>query len=490
LCSYCWSFSYRLPARGDEMVNWLGIVLGLGAALAVFIGLAAVSKYTGVDSYLIHMFSEVMDIIKRVFQFLVDHLPKPIKLVLFVLLFVLLGGTLYNLTLGATYVCYDQEVHNVDYVTGLMTKAVGALKSNTDTTDADPLKDKFEPDQEKFIQFDCDEVNCIQTTVTKEEADVLTMNSNVVQLDSHVVDDSGKVYEVTYGLRPLSSINSLEGYVGLLGNFKSLSLQPRDVAFQSFFGEKTQAFNVCYSPTFDTCILIQQEHFGDDACGTDDFAEFMTAGLVDADSGGPLHGWTSAVARIRYFMTEDGVGNFKDVEVDVRPTGGDIFTTWFQSLGIAPTLDDCELYDESDLQAGPGVEVLYKGTNQFDSSAQLEFTYDPAFGAPRTYSAPIYNAMWAPLFAVQVGDETVGFIDTQQESFDRAEKLAEIELQKTKVEQKSSDFVKFYCDKETADPNDTYMTVAGFNPFDGTTMLFIVLIGIVISVYGYMGVYK
>jgi len=106
------------------------IFVALAAALGISTVLAGISLVipgmsglgTTYFSFLLAMFHNIFNFIRQIFQFLLDHLPKPLKLIIFVVLFTVLGAMIYNWTIGATYICADQsadKVIQVNWIQGI-----------------------------------------------------------------------------------------------------------------------------------------------------------------------------------------------------------------------------------------------------------------------------------------------------------------------------------------------------------------------------------
>ncbi len=80
------------------MVSWLG---GAILGLAGFIGIAVLAKYTG----LFDLFGMLWSFVRVLIDFFVHNIPKPIKIILFLLVFVLMGSFIYSWSFGLQYVC-------------------------------------------------------------------------------------------------------------------------------------------------------------------------------------------------------------------------------------------------------------------------------------------------------------------------------------------------------------------------------------------------
>lgn len=81
----------------------LWVIMSLFGTVLVTLGI--LSFIPGAATYIASFFQVITSFLRQGIQIVVDHLPKPLKLVLFVVLFVVLGGVAYNFTIGAPYIC-------------------------------------------------------------------------------------------------------------------------------------------------------------------------------------------------------------------------------------------------------------------------------------------------------------------------------------------------------------------------------------------------
>lgn len=89
------------------MEFWTLIAI-FGASIIGLVLLGVVAKYLGVSEIITAMstlFSFIWEFVKIPVKFVLDHAPKPMKIVLFLVFFGLVGNVLFNATLGTTYVC-------------------------------------------------------------------------------------------------------------------------------------------------------------------------------------------------------------------------------------------------------------------------------------------------------------------------------------------------------------------------------------------------
>jgi len=84
------------------MVNLLGGVL-LG--LVGFLGVALAGKYTGAFD----LFAMLWKFVQTLIDFFMQNIPKPMKVLLFISVFLLMGGVLYSWSFGLPYVCDNND---------------------------------------------------------------------------------------------------------------------------------------------------------------------------------------------------------------------------------------------------------------------------------------------------------------------------------------------------------------------------------------------
>jgi len=99
-----------------------GIIAILGGITIGLVAISVLLKYSGVGEFLGHMLSLFSTFVSTVWSglgHLISAAPKPIRIVLFVLLFLFLGGIIYNSTIGVTHACLEGEVYEMDILSGM-----------------------------------------------------------------------------------------------------------------------------------------------------------------------------------------------------------------------------------------------------------------------------------------------------------------------------------------------------------------------------------
>jgi len=455
-----------------EVILIAGGVLTLGTILAAFVS-------PGVAEVLGQFISFLVSSFQMFVQFLLDHTPKPIRVVMFLVAIAAFGGLLYSATIGSQYVCFDDDVYKTDVFTGWSVKILPGIQTS--------FKEDPELDEAQNIR---------PTNLSSVESDIEytgTKYRSVDVVDSNFARESTLQWRHPNGDRYEADVWYFvvgAGDVLWLPSLDDIFLRDEEDVLNTFFPFDEEdyqyaLYQVCADKTFSTCTLQRTTVLGGNSCGA-------------------FEKWNQPVGTLYYFYERDTNGDATfSVKLDDEWGGGHRFWEFFGvnawSLSdcseVSPSADDYEdaewnAVDRAILEIPPIIVQV----DESDGNIQYPM------------SLPLYDAQYAALFTAETPR------NLNQQFFNLSEQPPEIEDQRdfSKVESKNQDVVRealseaelvqessvgydvvtFSCDDSTENEYDTQMKVMGINPFDPLLLVFVFVIGAIGVIYGRLGVFR
>jgi hypothetical protein len=405
-----------------NMDFWVIIGLFAGAIGGILI-IGLVGKLTGTTEILTaigSLMTFIWNVIKLPVEFVFNNIPKPIRIILMIVLVSIMGLFIYRYTFGLTHVCGEDgvSVYKSDPFAGF-------AYQNLPTEDALKNAPGIEFNNND-VTIQCGSSLNFINTCSIDKGDLSGGTQNFVTKGSDETSD-GYTQDVIYGISPKSTVEDMDGAVQILARGATKN---GGQCSKRFFSTQDTASYICLNVPDGKCSLVP--------VGTD----------------------------LRVTRQSCVVFGFADSEKDARVIGLLIYelddmnrlTAQFkdESGGIGPwagSISDCKIQD-----------------NVEDESFNFKMTYSKKIlgfdGGSVSYDVPLYNAGLAPLVTYSGG------FCINVENLDRKKLLGEMELQVPS----STDVFRFVCNKDTVDKYDTNLTVFGINPFDSAFIIFLVVL--------------
>lgn len=436
--------------------------------IAIFAGtigtIGLISLIPGASNWITSIFTNLFNAMRQLVQFIMDHSPKPIKLVLFIGLFALVGGITYNWTVGAQYVCSpgDNTVIQVGYFEGLAYKL-------SPVSEESPIQQENER---------IDALLGLNSTkpVTPTKLNIVE-GSNLIE--SEVVDWRSTTYNVYHALTPASEA------AGSIGFASFMEASNGDI-WQSWLGGLDYImYDVCYDTRTETCLLERNSiKVSRNAIGTQ--LNRCTAP------------WGQQVGTIAYELNGD-----EELSADYSDgVRGTALLGWaFKSIEDCKELSSTEVTDL--LELGGSFEDEYQTIFYSPYKQIVHANQDLLIGGVDDRSGYIYDVKYAAVFKEFVnGTVFTSSILTGPSSRDQSgvtdadtrECIAETDgnircdrsaliLEGTRVVNGANSAVSYVCDENSADLFDTKPILIGIDILNWKVMAMFVLIGSMLSLY-------
>lgn len=497
------------------------VILGIAATL---VGFTILAKYTGVLDVVLSIVQHIFNAFRQVLQFVVDHLPKPLKMLLFIALFAAFGMVIYNYSIGATYLCADPG-QNVVYqttwfqgVTFKMFKAGDLSKMYWEDEKGSSCIDSGSctPDLTGNGTLDP-----LSNTVTMNNFAIKITNGSelIVTKKGYQSPYDGKTYDLYAALMPTKEI------LPQLGDGTFWQYNNNDI-WNKWFGTDAQGhpnqrvdYYVCKDQRSNACILVRPDNpLGQtsDYCYVASYSNTLFTQKV-----GAIHYVLKSVIPMSILAGATGIGIDSTTSasqssgrvVQLSASFEDYGNVWMVSY-IWPTIrnqlstQNCGNVSERDIDTmiADGTYTaaegsVMKGMFQDESVPPIPLVQQGSFASGRptlSYSLNLVAARYGGIFRNLVNDTTVTsaaatvnpvtgeVTDTRQSiraiGFDGA----------TKLDSQAGDVVQIVCankkDKNgfTTDYFATKPLVAGIDILDPVVMTFFILVGGLISLWVWM----
>lgn len=518
------------------MVDW-GL---LGTAAAVIGGVS-------LASFLIpgfgHMVGELLGFFKSIFIWMLNILPKPLKLIIFFVLFFYLSSTIVDFTVGATHMCYEDKriSETVDVLEGDVVFKIGFF-------DGLGLKmSNFLSGDYISVLLEYGDVNVIDKSVLVNNS--YTPNGDQLQLGynsthAYIDDQTVQGYNVLMAVAPTSTLEEI-GYfetavseADFLDKVEMAASEQWDILpdcktegegrKKYCKNDQEKSYLVCQKPASifsgdtdeNTCIL--KDAYDVDTCA-DSSVQVLLSRLGISDQ------WSVTVGYITYEY-EESVDKVNGVDINVvtteiypgvkpesTPTYVDILCP-----SIFPFIQEfCLLRGFYDYGGGWFEGITQEGISGCEEvsgssnitalgEVPIKFNYCPAH-LPKTdcksYSATVYNADLYPLKVTRecrTKDNPTGVDCSQVEGapgklfFDNhaaakaqlLEKFAMKTAPEDRLTYSSKNIINYACDGTTSNEFDTNLYFLGVSIFDPKYMIFFILFGIVLSFFAYLSKFR
>lgn len=494
------------------MVDWTTVgIAALGVAGAV--GILALFV-PGISGFISDMFS----FFSRILFWVLDAMPKPLKILFFLILFFSIAGLIVNFTLGTTKMCYT------DYEGGPTNDVIAKVG----------IFEGISLNFYQFLQGEYISVGLEHSEFNTPDPDI-TVNQDGETIDTDLQSNHAFVrkesvnnveYDVLYGLAPTTTIRSS---LNLLGkDYEEISLLPENQQWDLLpdcdanerycdRGQQEKAYFVCLNP--EKPVI---DSAGEFSCMLKDAATWSDCrGNLFATAANPTtglySGWNEMVGVIdyRYVQTDtQGDNNARSQVVQTlilpdEPTSKGVIRSVICNIGgsllglpmcdpSGGILGSSNYNFNSCATADVANEPALQDLNYYD----VEFNYCPtdAKNQCEEYSGRIYNAEPYPLKVSRdcnsdanpngldcndiEGDPGRLFFDNTAEAIKAIKRgFADNE----QVRYNSKGIVNFACNEETKQkPFDVKLYFLGIDILNPKYMVFFVLIGALLSFFGYL----
>lgn len=430
----------------------------------------------GLANFVSQAFSSLFAAIRQVVQWMVDMLPRPLKILLFIGLFASVGIMAYNFTYGAQFICQTNtnNVVQVGWLEGMTFKLTSSESDNV-----------FQENQQTNTLLG------LNTTTPLDVNTVLAPNgSNVIKQQNGVW--KGDNYSIFFALMP-----RIEP-VSFLGITSFMETNDGDIWDKWLQGEDHIEYQLCEDVITQTCEL-RRYHLPNNYYSLPSGGCGASSIIVTQDP------WAGRLGTLYYY----GDTNAKTLTASYSE-GGSYLGNFFAGLiggSTSGVTDRCktittsklndliQTVDGSSLYSGAAStyasELIDSETRQVKEATMVTLVVHNLFGGDgKKYTIPIYNVDWAGVMHESTSDTTFTdavltlgkdgqITDTRKctgadgSTCDRTGLLADSKP----VDEGQYDLVKVSCDADTKDPNDTKITIAGLNIMDPMVMTFIIVIG-------------
>jgi hypothetical protein len=442
-------------------MDWSTVWILIGSIGAGIVGIAVLAKYTGGSDLITAVMSViqvVVDFMRTFISFILENLPKPIRVFLLILMIGLIGGWVYTFTIGMHYLCIEDNGAGKVYETD---SPFGGFIVRMWPEDLKGKEILFEN------QTQVDSVTLGRFGIDKD-AWVVGQDNDVLKMEEKNV--YGVDYSILYMIATDVKVVSED-------DIASIVRKPAKEQFYWLFGDYTKTYDVCYDEETETCILQVETSTDTNACGAGLVSWMYGQGLNDVFTKGSS--WDKLVGQFKYFY-DDEENEFAALIRDDGFLADNFFDNLFHLRILA--MDDCKPFSEDALSD----DAIDEGVTTDLLERKLSMITVNAAGA----SFPLYNAERG-VFKVtcsRVDDPNCDpryFSDT--ELITKAQATSEnFKI----VEQKDDDFVNFVCNPETTDEYDVKIELggdgtpgSGIDPFATSTLVALFFVGALFSVY-------
>jgi hypothetical protein len=457
----------------DSMWTFLWILIGsIGVTL---IGLAVLGKYSGTSDLITAVMSIIniiVNFIRTGVSFILNNLPKPVKVFIVILVVAVFGGWLYTFTVGMHYVCIpDESVKENAQLSGRVYETDSAFGGLIIRLWPEDLRGNE-------VLFD----NTTQPSVATlglfgfdPEQWRLGQDNDVLKMETRYIN--GKNYRVLYML-------ATDARVVTQDDVSTLVRKPAKEQFTWLFGDLSKTYDVCYDEVTQTCVLQVAKSMEESGCRPVSVTSGVMSLPVVMISGIPNYNavqlfrkdsiWNKQVGRFNYYFDDESEEFVALIRDDGYLTDNLLDTLWnFRILSLA----DCKGFEQSTLPDDVTVEEVESRLNKvMVHAANNDF--------------PLYNAARG-VFKVTCEEQTDPecspkyFAET-----DLITKTQAIAENFKLMEQSEDDVLKYVCNSETSDQYDIKVEIggdgtpgSGIDPFSMSTLLVFATFSAMFAVY-------
>jgi hypothetical protein len=445
------------------------VVVGLAALLGRLVPVVG-GVVELISQWTIALLQHIMAFFRQAVQIVIDGLPRPFKIILFVALFAVIGALAYEVTIGAPYVCRsDGQVVKVGYLEGITYKI---------------LPSKFERAEDKLAN----ELLNISSPYDVKTLEVLNGSELIIGPYEEVW--LGKPYDVYAALMPRSE------EITLWGSSDFFRANDADIWRTWFGGSDRINYQVCSDPVTKTCVLFRSTRSSGAVTSCYDFS---------LSSGQFASIWNSPVATIRYYSDDKGSlkGDFRlDIwqlqRLQVRLGLNSMSPSQMCRPVESNVLNDL-LYDDNGLLKTDSVSINYNNVlnSVFSPAKTITLMDKDAFGGLTPYTITVYSADHVPVFKSETGivqsnaiiayrdGASVGDTRTCLEGSTSDLCSSEVLLSGATIPTFNPAF-KVVCNDESDVSYDTKPLLLGIDILNWKIMALFVLLGSLISLYLWM----
>jgi len=491
-------------------MEW-GLILTVVGSLAAVLGIAALFS-PGIATFL----GEMFNFFTRTLFWVFDSMPKPIKVLMFIVLFLSMGAFMFDFTVGATNMCYeegdadtftDDVVYGVDLFDGIALTLWQTLKGEIIS-----------------VQLVYDSDNVPSGNVTNSFNNTVNLGLNSTHAGIQSVAENGITYNVLYGIAPTTTIRTSVGAF-ISRDYGSLTELPPNEQWEllpnSEQDSQYKLYDICWDDRSDTCMLKESSEYSSCASNT-------------GSSIGGFTFWNRDVGTILYRSEDMG----EDID-------GDGLLDTIISTRISPGVDRITIDDEIELLEGNIYGVLddselnwiqksyawlralgdpdsgwsmqqastfgfrncAKPINELDMNitgmqdvVDMGFVYVKFNYQDVEFNGYIFNAEAYPLQVTRECEKTE-CLSVQGSSgrlmWDQSsEVVARMKSQVVnngaeRKEYSRKNIINVACNSETIDkPFDTVLLFMGINILDPKNMVFFIIFGAILSFFAYLAKFR
>lgn len=426
----------------------------------------------GVAQYVVTVFTTLFNLLRQAVQFVLDHAPKPLKILIFLGLFAMIGVFAYNFSVGAQYVCTGDGVGKVSYLEGVALMLV-------------PQQDPWEAEKAVNAEIDAETLKPLQvTSITTDDEDLMFQTERVW---------FGRSYDVMYALMPRTDVTSS------ISESTFYDLSDAELWQRYFFRDGDMViYDICLDRETNTCVLERADFVGS---GSQPCRPESGRGIFSNVND---YIWETGVGNIRYYVRSDGslYGEFK-------PTAG---SNPFASAIAEPfstQVDRCGVIDSVLYQELLDGEVDGVSEDEISGYRQVigsEFGYlsttltDTDLLFDDEYAVTLYDVTYSPIAKIEKDNATVStgfdtydpvtgdFADTRRCTGEDSSQCDVYQLVSSAEPVSFSRYDSFSvtCNDETDDPFDTKPLLLGVDILNWKIMALFVLLGSMFSFYAWI----
>lgn len=414
-----------------------------------------IAHYTGTLSVILQFMQAVFSFFQQILGWVFTESPKPIRIILILIIILAVGGFIVNNTFGAQYVCVDHSVKKTSWLEGI------TYKWFPDQSTLQTINDGI---QEDFSEY-------------KETSNVADIP--IYTPDNMILQNIARQYEygdfkgiealmtpgmarqaAGAGLVTVAAISPLDQFQRIICNIYTCDLNNLNFEYKAvidvclYDGSNTEFENTCIA----RLRSPSDTRSGISAC------DYPIDWLSESD-------FSQQVGYITYYY-ESSDQLLQGLHVDINRIQSldvDIITRWDLRL---VDFEDCEDNAVINAQTSPTV-----------SKATMEYQFE----GKNLYQVPIYQLTYGPLLIMNTGQPWVDVLDTQKQLLETSKESVLGSFESN--DEALGGIVKYACNDETDDPYDVNMKILNIDILDPKVLAVLVLIGIVFGVYKWSGIF-
>jgi hypothetical protein len=506
--------------------------ISIAAVIGTAITVVLVGDYfTGgsFSSWLQTVLGQMFQWFRHIGQVVFDHLPKPIRILVVVLLLGSVLGLIYGYTIGMTKICYQNDVVEVPYLEGLTFKFTNPSEMVAPTSGEKTERAIVD----SLANSSAYNIDAPFNIVYPARRFLQMFNGN----DQAQTGYESYLYNNSYGKQP---VQVRYNYVTPKGTTigKALFITVPYAELKSYFSGDyvytgndidvwtkwwgksagngqdpvTVSYSMCYDSQSHTCTVLRDDPgaFGNPGCfqGSGIQAGSTNMGGLYSDNLGSFQFtiWPQTkklvvvsqvytLANLDPYALGASISDCQSLDVDqvatLKANYPTDYTTVYSHIFVDNTASAAPTSISNSVTADNLIPATQLNFFECDSTSQCNIESNQA----KLHSILLYGVGQGLLMRgdTQENDSIIytnatSVLPEQQASRDSQTytTVADILSSATPLDQGQYDLVQYTCDSETPDSFDTKMTVAGLNPFDPKIVIFLMVVGFMFSFIGWL----